>query len=359
MKHPGRKLELGLPPDLATLPNIPAYASRDTILGMDIPLAQSDAFVIAGLSLPVVSLSAWLLHEKFHLRHLHIIATTQGLAALRQTASHAGLPPYERIFWHGEEIDGNDGTLSMTHFQRLLMRELASRKDGMPAQLVLGGGVNWMVSLASQIATRTLSEERGDGLWVIKTEPAFENHPHYLKPDDRAVTLDSQHGITHSPAPASKLQRVPLLRATADVAQPRAPECLEFDGEALRFLGQPVKLPPLQIALYRWLLTQTKLACRRPQLASCEACYACALPAKHTSVLAEDFRRFYLAASAKPGYAKDMDAIDFPRRLTETVSKINANLRKQTNLALFRQLRINHTEGGYLPGVDKNYLKGG
>jgi hypothetical protein len=317
----------------------------------------SDALIVVGLSLPVLTLSAWLLAQRHALRHLHIVGSAQGLSALKALTQHAGLPPCEALFWHGDDVDGQDGELSQRQFRQILARILCAGERAAPMQLVLGGGVNWMIALAAQAAAFTLREARGDGLWALKTAPRLENHPHFLKPGDTPLVLDAESGILPPPANGSALHKIALIDGACFQSAP-AGDTLSFDDECLRFMGATLPLPPLQLAFYRWLLQHTKLNCRRPQLASCEACYACALPAKHLSSLNEDFHAFYLGTSAKPGYVKPLEALDFPQRVAETVSKINARLRKHGNVALHRQLKVNHTEGGYLPGVDKNYLKG-
>jgi hypothetical protein len=316
---------------------------------------ETDAVIVAGLSPPVLPLACWLLHESFALRHLHVIGTTQGIDALRETVSKIDLPPHQSLSWHGREVDGTDGDFSQEHYCQLLAKIIVpSDRTGIPLQLVLGGGVNWMIGIASQLAVLRLSEAAGDGLWTVKTLPDFENHPHYLKPGDPARIFSRKIGFATASEQTCRLQRVLLLSSGAAPAQP-ADKFLDIAPDGL---GKPVALPPLQLAFYHWLLRQTKLVCRRPQLPSCEACYACALPAKHLPALADDFREFYLRTSPKPGYVRPVDALDFPQRVSEYVSKINANIRRLGNLALFRQLRISHGEGGYLPGVDKNHLKG-
>lgn len=317
----------------------------------------SDALLVVGLSFPVLPLAAWRLAERYDLQNLHVLGSAQGLAGLKALAGHAGLPPGARVFWHGEEVDGTDGALSQIQFRRILARILCAEARALPMQVVLGGGVNWMIALAAQAAAFTLREASGDGLWTLKTAPCLENHPHYLKPGDTPLLLDPEKGLAPLPENAGGLQKIELIDS-AGFAAPPPRASLDFDDQGLYFMGATLRLPPLQLAFYRWLLRQTKLACRRPQLASCEACYACALPAKHLSGLSEDFHAYYLRASTKPGYVKAVEALDFPQRAAETISKINARLRKLDNLALYRQLKVGHNEGGYLPGVDKHYLKG-
>lgn len=329
---------------------------------MNAPAQQklpSDAILVVGLSLPVLTLASWLLHDKFAIRRLHVVSTTQALTALRKLAESAGLPPCEAVYWHGEEVDGTDGMLSQGHFHRILSRIFSGASRDLSLQLVLGGGVNWMVSIASQLAAHALSETRGDGLWLLKTPPQFENHPHYLKPDNHAAVLDPRLGLNSGPSQQSFLQKVILLDPSAfsGPAWRFDADLLAFGDGSMKFMEQSVRLPPLQLAFYRWLLRRTKMACSRPQLANCEGCYACALPAKHLPSLAEDFLVFYQNVSAKPGYIKGVGDIEFSQRVSEYISKINANIRKQTNLALYRQLRITHNEGGYLPAVDKNRLR--
>lgn len=316
----------------------------------------ADVIILAGLSSPVMSHAAWLANDKFRLRHLHVVSTTQGLTALRMLAGKTGLPPCEGIFWHGEEVDGTDGAASQAQFHKIVSSLAQGRRDGITLQMILGGGVNWMISIASQIAALALREGTGDGLWILKTAPHFENHPHYLRPGDKAAAFDPDQGLVEGSGNESRLQRVLLIHAGNCLASTQT-ELVEFDETAIRFLGQSVTLPPLQMAFYRWLLMKTKQACRRPQLSNCEACYACALPAKNLAMLAEEFFAYYLKNSAKPGYIKHATGLDFPQRASEAISKINTHIRKKVNLASYRQLKINHTEGGYLPGVDKNRLR--
>ncbi|MDP2783976.1 MAG: hypothetical protein Q8O38_05200 [Sulfurimicrobium sp.] len=323
----------------------------------NIPSLPADAVVIVGLSPPVMSLAAWLIHEKFPIRHLHVVSSTQGLLALKEFAERTGLPACEQVFWHGEEVDGTDGEPSQIQFQRIVGGLLDNRALNIPLHMVLGGGVNWMISIASQLAAFSLRESAGDGLWVLKTAPAFEHHPGYSKPGAQARVFGPDARLIEGPSHESYLQRVLLVGATRSGATQNL-ESVAFNDHAILFMGQSVRLPPLQLAFYRWLLSQTKFACCRPQLGNCDSCYACALPAKHLSVLSDDFRAFYARSSHKPGYVKSIDALDFPQRVAEYVSKINTNIRRQANLALYRQLKIGHGEGGYLPGVDKNYLKG-
>ncbi|MBF0137636.1 MAG: hypothetical protein H7833_07880 [Magnetococcus sp. DMHC-1] len=313
--------------------------------------------IIAGMAAPVVTLSAWLMAEQFVLRQVAIHSTCQGIGILRSTVEHAGLPPHARLVWHGDAVDGNDGELSQQQFCQALEEALGAEREGIAVQVILGGGVNWMISLASQIAALYLDAHRGDGLWVLRTEPRFEHHPHFLKPDAPAMIFDPQSGIIkQADAKVSRLQRLLLLPKKSGRSQRSAPERVQLESGHITFLGRSIALSPLLLSLYKWLLAKTKYHCRRQQLDSCTGCVACALPGKEMAGLCDDFFLFYQNATHKPGYVRTMESAEFQRRVPEYISKINARIKQQGNEALHRQLRIDNTSGGYLPAVDKSFL---
>ncbi|MBF0152734.1 MAG: hypothetical protein HQL64_03215 [Magnetococcales bacterium] len=315
----------------------------------------SDICIIAGMAAPVVTLTTWLMADLFSLRTITILSTIQGIGILQAATGYTGLPPHVRLVWRGDTVDGNDGALSQRQFCQILEATFTTERDDIPMQMVLGGGVNWMISLASQYAAMYLEEERGDGLWVLRTDPRFEHHPHFLKPDDPARTWDHTTASLHQADGASRLQRVLLPGKGISHAQP-AREQLRCTPDGIHFLGRSIRLTPLLFLLYKWILSQTKERCQRPQLPGCSGCFACALPAKQMAALCKEFSTYYQNHTTKPGYARDMNPVDFLERIPEYISKINAIIKKQGNAALLRNLRINNTAGGYLPAVDKHYL---
>ena len=313
-------------------------------------LPPSDVIVIAGLSSPVLPLSAWLVARTVAPRYLHVCASVQALPALKATAAHAGLPPLEALHWHGGDMDACDPDVAQRHFHDMLAHLLA-RPRRYPVQLVIAGGTNWMVSLASQLAALHLNPAAGDALWGLQTDPRFENHPHYLRPDGEVAVIDRTHGVVTGRG-VSRL--LPLLLAGR--LPPAGDGALYFDDTGLVFRGVRADLPPLQLSFYRWLLAQTKLACTQPARPDCEGCSACAAAPKALVARAVDFQAYYERFSAKPGCVRPAQPAEFMQRAAETVSKLNAGLRRQLNDGLYAQLRVRHEREGYLPGVDKRDL---
>ncbi|MBF0177539.1 MAG: hypothetical protein HQL63_11940 [Magnetococcales bacterium] len=315
----------------------------------------SDLYIIAGMAAPVVTLTAWLMSEKFRLRRITIFSTIQGINILRTTVEHAGFPPHIRPVWRGNTVDGNDGEHAQKQFCHVLDEAFSDERGETALQVVLGGGVNWMISLASQYAAMYLEEARGDGLWVLRTDPRFEHHPHFLKPDDPARAWDHATASLHQADGASRMQRV-LLPGKGIPRTPGAREQLRCTPDGIHFLGRLIRLRPLQHQLYKWILMQTKERCQRPQLPACSGCFACAMPAKQMAALCKAFFTFYQTNTSKPGYVRTMEPAEFLERIPEYISKINSEIKKQGNAVLLHQLRINNTDGGYLPAVEKHYL---
>lgn len=309
--------------------------------------------IIAGNTPQVLTLAASLLLEQFQIKEWVIVSSAQALPNLRASLSSTNvLRDAVSVAWKGEDVDGHDAQTSPTRFAGHVTTALRTHQNETAIQMVLAGGTNWMIGIASQLSTQMLDVERGDGLWVVVTQREFEHHPHYAQPGDEAIIYTNQGPRTGPDVPA-KLVPLPIFRPgqTQDSAIH-----LEIVDDGLAYGGVTIRLPPLLLAVYSWLLDQTKRRCQRPQLPDCRGCFACALPPKHLPQLAQEFFQFYRQNSTKPGYLREVAEIDFSQRFMEYVSKSNANIRKQTNTAIYGQLRIHHSEGGYLPNIDKSNL---
>lgn len=319
---------------------------------------KSHAIIVLGLSPPVLTLTLWLLAERYNLQQVHLFSTVQGLRRLRTAVNRVGLPACNKLFWHGDDVDGTDGLFSQQHFHHLMTTAFTSctAEDTWPIQIVLGGGVNWMVSIASQMAHHHQRAASENGLWVLKTDPRFEHHPHFLRPEDTASVLDTNDAYVSSTFSSASLQPVFLVPRHPVEQIPHTHLVFEVLPRGIRYLDRHVLLTPLQTTLYDWLLDLTKRHCKAPQLSACEQCVLCAISAKELAARCHEFYERYRKRGGRLVRGHPMGPADFYERIPEYVSKINATLKKQCNAAIYALLTIQHTVHGYLPVVDKTHL---